>query len=938
MLADQNTVAAYPGDHSSAERRSEQQAFVANLGQIALAGADLDIVFDRACDGLRRLLDMDRSSIYEASADRSALIFRHGAGWDDAVEFVQAIPLDHATPPGVAYQSRTAVVLGNYPESHYAGGIVQQIGAVSGVSVPIGNSEWNRFGVLSTHSLTPRAVSDDDSAFVTSVANVLAAAIDQRERQAELEALIGDSPDVVARFDRHLHPTFANPAFVKAFPVAAELDDAWNCALRKTLKSREPVLFETATAAGSILEVRAVPEFVGSDLLGVLCVGRDVTDRKLNEALFAKRAQKQHAVAQLGRDLLRADSSEFLRDACVAVARALETELVLVIAADHPHSTITVEAAYGYPDSLRGQTFNLASSGCASWTLSHPGPTVVENVEHEMRFRVHPVSLQAGARSGICVAIPDADQSWGVIITYSRTPRTFDGSDVDFLSSVAHLLSAAIYRRRMEQKLEHQRIELQELVDNAPDLICRFASDTTVLYINEAVKVAGISPEQVLGRHMSLIPMPAAVREAWVSAIERVVESGARHAVELDIVNGLHLEVRFAPELEADRVVSVLAIGRDITERRRAEEDQRKLQTELEQAKRVASIGRLGTTVAHEFNNVLMSISPFAELIGRSCREQQQIARAAQHILNAVVRGRRVTQEIMRFARPAEPAVEVIDLSAWLPATVQGLRPSLGETEVRVVVPGVRLRANIDRQQMEQVLANLMVNAADAVSGRRDGLIEIVLSRSQHDSVEIAVRDNGCGMPPEVVTNIFEPFFTTKRSGTGLGLPVVNQIIQSHGGSIEVSTDRGIGTTFRLLLPQVTEAVEAEPEKSVELEARSILLVEDNDAVADGIVGLLQMYGATVQRVATGKEAFAAITSRPPDAVILDVSLPDADGIELFTIIRPSHPELPVIFSTGENDQPRLRNLLGDRRVGVLIKPYDLGELTDALASVMNGN
>jgi len=195
-----------------------------------------------------------------------------------------------------------------------------------------------------------------------------------------------------------------------------------------------------------------------------------------------------------------------------------------------------------------------------------------------------------------------------------------------------------------------------------------------------------------------------------------------------------------------------------------------------------------------------MSISPFAEIIERSSKDNETIARAASQIRAAVTRGRRVTQEIMRFARPAEPALTEVDFCQWLSGAVQSIKPLLGTVNVTIEGCSPGTTAKIDKQQIEQVLANLLVNARDALGDRANGTIGIDVTCAGQ-RLDMAVRDNGSGMSAETMASIFEPFFTTKRTGTGLGLAVVKQIIESHGGSIDVESEPGCGTTFHVRLP-----------------------------------------------------------------------------------------------------------------------------------------
>lgn len=241
------------------------------------------------------------------------------------------------------------------------------------------------------------------------------------------------------------------------------------------------------------------------------------------------------------------------------------------------------------------------------------------------------------------------------------------------------------------------------------------------------------------------------------------------------------------------------AIVRALAERR---ERSLRLQLEhqLEQIRRIESLGRVAATVAHEFNNVLMGIAPAAELMARIPPTDQSMKRISLLISDSIARGRRLTEQILSFSKPAEPESIPIVLSEWLDYLAPELRALVGDlvtVEVNTSASSTAVVA-IDRPQMQQVLSNLVVNAGYAMPN--GGMITIG-AETEGDSVVLTLTDDGTGMPPDVLDRIFEPLFTTKRSGTGLGLAVAQQIVARHHGSIHVASSPGVGTTFRIVLP-----------------------------------------------------------------------------------------------------------------------------------------
>lgn len=226
------------------------------------------------------------------------------------------------------------------------------------------------------------------------------------------------------------------------------------------------------------------------------------------------------------------------------------------------------------------------------------------------------------------------------------------------------------------------------------------------------------------------------------------------------------------------------------------------LQEQLEQARRIESLGRVAATVAHEFSNVLMALLPLAEVLQRAPNERT-VDQAAVRIRDAVARGRRLTEQILRFSKPAEPALITVDLGRWLERFTPEVR-SVADEKIAVDVDAGEdpLPVAIDSAQMQQVLLNLVVNARDAMPA--GGTIRVTTEATDR-TVALTVEDEGTGIPAEILNKIFEPLYTTKRSGTGLGLAVAQQIVVRHGGSIDATSVVGKGTTFRILLPRAEE-------------------------------------------------------------------------------------------------------------------------------------
>jgi PAS domain S-box-containing protein len=274
-----------------------------------------------------------------------------------------------------------------------------------------------------------------------------------------------------------------------------------------------------------------------------------------------------------------------------------------------------------------------------------------------------------------------------------------------------------------------------------------------------------------------------------------------------------HVEYVVAPELDSEgRKRGVVVAFRDITK-------QQAMQRQVDQAVRVSSLGRVAASVAHEINNVLMGIQPFAEILGRYAGDDALLQKPVKHILEAVKRGRVVSNQILRFASPAEPHLKRINLSEWTRCFSEEAFLMLRDRKLEVKTQALLLTVRADTEQLSQVMINLVRNARDAsaagsvIAIGAGAAATIPFLREQlaepHRYAALFVRDHGEGIPAEALNSIFEPLFTTKRNGgTGLGLAVVHQIVSEHGGKILVKSTPGAGSTFYIALPLEEETID----------------------------------------------------------------------------------------------------------------------------------
>jgi len=484
---------------------------------------------------------------------------------------------------------------------------------------------------------------------------------------------------------------------------------------------------------------------------------------------------------------------------------------------------------------------------------------------------------------------------------------------------------------RAQQALEASEQRYRELVEDVTDIIYSVDREGRFLSLSRSFeRSTGYRVEEWIGRPFTELFMPHS-KSAAVEHFEQAL--GGDHRIireyELAAKSGLvvTIEVSSQPRYVDGVIAGTIGVARNVTE-------QRTIARKLEAAKRMSSLGQVAASLAHEFNNVLMGIQPFVEVIARNAPATRPVGDAIGHITRAIGRGKRASQEILRFANPKEPQLFSVDVRAWLPTLLGQLVAALPSSIAlsSSMDPGVRFILG-DREHLEQVITNLVFNARDAIGG--SGTIHVGVSLTggeEAEFVRITVSDDGSGIPPEMLDQIFEPLFTTKRNGTGLGLAIARRLMEGQGGTLMAENQPDGGAAFHLLVP-VTEAVSptVQPLAGAAPGPMRILLVEDDLSVGAGLEELLKAEGYETSWVRAAGDARDAARAMRPHVAIIDVNLPDGNGFDLIPILREEHEELPVVLSTGHVELD-----LSDRkkRILSLMKPYELGDLLAAIGSV----
>ena len=401
----------------------------------------------------------------------------------------------------------------------------------------------------------------------------------------------------------------------------------------------------------------------------------------------------------------------------------------------------------------------------------------------------------------------------------------------------------------------------------------------------------------------------------------------------------------------------VIAVSTDITERKQAEGENERLQAQLLQSQKMESIGRLAGGVAHDFNNMLQAIIGNTSLAKQEIAASHPVAEYLSEIENSAHRSARLTRQLLAFASKQTIQPRILDLNDTVGGMLKMLRRLIGEDIQLSWNPGPNLwPVKIDPGQIDQILANLAVNARDAISGAGSIVIETENfscepERCRHNCIRcapcqyvvISVTDNGSGMSDDVRAHLFEPFFTTKEpgKGTGLGLATVFGIVQQNNGVIEVDSAPGRGSTFRILLPKIDvefPVATASPIQDTLSGRETILLVEDEAVILQVGMISLQRLGYSVLVASTPDIALRA--AREYDGIIhlliTDVILPGVNGPELAQQIARIKPGIACLFMSGYTADVISDRSVLDESVNFIQKPFTIPDLAAKIRSVLD--
>jgi|GEM_PF-4762617 len=525
------------------------------------------------------------------------------------------------------------------------------------------------------------------------------------------------------------------------------------------------------------------------------------------------------------------------------------------------------------------------------------------------------------------------------------------------------------YNKDLRQEIENHRVSLEnlrkseeiqgKLVDTIPEIVVRTDMGGRILFVNDyAMKLTGFSREELLGESMLVFIAPEDHDRARNNMLLAQDGEQAINEYVIQKKDGTILFFEVGGDVlrgEDGEPFGRVYVCRDVTSRKLAEKERARLQEQLIQSQKMESVGRLAGGVAHDFNNMLSVINGNAELALQDLGPSDPMYNVLHDILNAGERSANLTRQLLAFARKQTIDPRILDLNDVVGNMLKMLQRLIGEGIRLVWAPGQPLWAiNADPSQVDQILANLVVNARDAIDDT--GRITIETANVVYDEayckgradclpgeyVFLAVSDNGTGMSREVMERIFEPFFTTKRSGegTGLGLATVYGIVRQNGGFVNVYSEPNKGTTFKIYLPRcVTEDSPMALGKEIRIEggAETVLVVEDEAAVLNLTRDMISKLGYTVLAASRVEEALALAAEYQGkiDLLLTDVVMPEMNGKELAQRIEALRPGLKSLYMSGYTANVIAHHGILDKGVRFIAKPFSLRDLAARLRETL---
>jgi PAS domain S-box-containing protein len=709
------------------------------------------------------------------------------------------------------------------------------------------------------------------------------------------------------------------------------------------------------------------------NMIGIMGAVEDITARKRAREHIHHLNQVLRAIQEINQLMIHEqDQDTLIKEGCRLLVAHRGYPSAMIVLTDAENTPVSWGMAGLAADS--DELDRMLKNGDLSLCCMRAGKakkTVLIN-DQQTACRGCPISEGCSQNQTVCVPLIHMEKSFGYLSVAAENEITEGDEEYQLLNEMGQDFAYALSGLKTELERQKGKAALQEseqrfrtFAELAPVGIVISDEHQNTLYASpKFTEMFGYTLDEMpsVDKWWSLAyPDPefrTQVRQDWQNAVAEAVKTGSEifpreYPVTCKDGSIRHTEFRMATTGKLNIVVFT-----DISERKKHEKEQEKLQSQLLQAQKMESVGRLAGGVAHDFNNMLAVIIGYAELGVLKTPPENPLHPDMKEILTAARRSSEITKQLLAFARKQTINPRMLDLNETVESMLKMLQRLIGEDIHLSWQPGAGLRSvYMDPTQVDQILANLVVNARDAIAGVGSITIETETVRfdadycdahagfTPGDYVLLAVSDDGCGMDRETQDRLFEPFFSTKEigKGTGLGLATIYGIVKQNNGFINVYSEPDSGTTFRIYLPchagepglDVSENDTPVPEGRGE----TILIVEDEISILEIAKKMLEIIGYRVLVAPSADLALASAKAHGADIRLLisDVIMPGMNGRDLADRIQAFCPDIKILFMSGYTADVIAHRGVLDAGVHFIQKPFSRSDLARKVRHTLDG-
>jgi PAS domain S-box-containing protein len=717
------------------------------------------------------------------------------------------------------------------------------------------------------------------------------------------------------------------------------------------------------------------------------------TNRELQHRVFELFAIKE-LTEIVSKSLDIDDILNTLMEKAMAVSQAQVGSMYMV---ESEKKRFRVLAVRGLETELKKNFYININESLAQRVVFDKKPLLVQDIATDSRTK-KPNDPQYGPPSFLSMPVLVKNDLIAILnLSHKKTKQVFDSNDEHILSIMIGeigfaLENAQLHSQVVEQKkdLQKRTVELATIKDRLQrEIIERKQAEKALrgsdekyrailetieegyfevdlagnlTFLNDSLcKILGYSRNKLLDMNNRCYTTPETAKKMHhdFKQVYRTGKSMSLTDYEIISKDGIKRVVELSSSLirnDQNRPIGFHGIVRDISERLQAEEEKKKIETQLQQSQKMEAIGTLAGGIAHDFNNILSLIIGYTELAIGNLPEDSRARSNMNKLLKAGERAKDLVKQILTFSRHTEQEQKPVLIHPIIKEALKLLRSTLPTTiEIRQNISSANM-VLADPTQIHQVIMNLCTNAYHAMN-EKGGVLEVSLTDIELDSeftgkhlnaypgpyLRLTVSDTGHGIEKKVIDRVFEPYYTTKgkSGGTGMGLAVVHGIVKSHGGIITVYSKPDKGSTFNVFLPRF-EGAEVVEETDIRLGRiqtgkERILFIDDEPAIVDIAKGMLEHLGYKVQVRTSPIEALSAFKALSDkfDLIISDMTMPKMTGDELAKEFMAIRPDIPIILCTGfsEHINEEKAKAIGIRKF--VMKPFVMREMAEAIRQVL---